>query len=77
MENMTVEEIALFFKNYPSQPKEVMLGPGITITDLPKFIDSHLSVLKGDPMTMGSPCKARLLKYAYKENDRTLIKYYR
>jgi len=62
MENIIVEEIEVFFKNHSPLPKEVILGPGITITDLAKFINSHLSVIKGSVPTMSSPCKDRLLK---------------
>jgi hypothetical protein len=62
MENMAVEEMEVFFKNHSPLPKEVILGPGITISDLSKFIDSHLSILKGSVPTVSSPCKDRLLK---------------
>jgi hypothetical protein len=46
-----------------SFPSLVLLGPGQTISDLPRFLESHFTALKGNcPAVLQEPYFNRLVK---------------
>lgn len=44
----TVDNLEKFFAS-KQLPEKIQLGPGETITDLKKFLESHLTILKAKP----------------------------
>lgn len=46
-ETITLEELEDFFISI-QLPKTIQLCPGVTVIDVPLFINSHLTILKGN-----------------------------
>lgn len=40
-----IQQLETFFKSI-ILPKSIPFGPGITISDVPKFVESHLTILR-------------------------------
>ena len=62
-ETQQVAELTAFFASIKDLPEEVQLGAGTKIIDLPKFIDTHLTLLKpGVSPAVQGPALDRIMK---------------
>ena len=62
MDNPKLVQLEAFFAGR-TLPQTIALGPGETITDLPKFLERHFTVLKVDgAANLKEPYMTRLLK---------------
>lgn len=58
-----LNELETFFANRKDLPERIKLDPGTTIIDLPKFIESQISIVKnGYSPTVQRPALDRLLQ---------------
>jgi hypothetical protein len=72
---MTIGELETWFKNVELPKGPVVLYPGTTITDVPKFLDSHfipLSLLPNSPTAHTHMGRLLALKsFIESQNERT------
>ena len=62
MDNPKLIQLEAFFAGR-TLPQTIVLGPGETITDIPKFLDKHFTVLQAEgAANLKEPYMARLLK---------------
>ena len=58
-----LNELETFFEGRKDLPERIQLDPGTTIIDLPKFIESQISIVKsGYSLTVQRPALDRLLQ---------------
>jgi hypothetical protein len=61
MDEKQLTELRLFFEKV-TLPKSIQLDAGTTIIDIPKFIDSHMNVLRSGNKAMTEIFSQRLLR---------------
>jgi hypothetical protein len=62
-DDQQIAELTAFFHGIKNLPRDLQLIPGTRIIDLPKFIDTHLTLLKpGNSPAIQAPALERILK---------------
>jgi hypothetical protein len=62
MDKVKLNLLEIFFAS-ATIPESIFLNPGENISDLPRFLESHFTALKGDcPPVLQEPYFSRLMK---------------